>query len=130
MKFTLLSAAVVAFVAMRIRTLLSAMPPPYDNLTALDWETSAVELVPGRAAGSKFPASFEGPLALNTQLRSAIKIFAGKILGAESVAVTSDGDLVLLDRYGFVFRANKEKKYIRGHLKAVSRAAGGAARWR
>ncbi|KAF8061129.1 Apmap [Scenedesmus sp. PABB004] len=51
------------------------------------------------------PAPLEGPFAPNTRLRDAVRLFEGRVLGAESVAVAPGGGLALLDRYGRLLEA-------------------------
>ena len=62
----------------------------------------------GNANGSALPPTFEGPLALNERLHGVQVLFKGTIIGSESVAVAANGDLIMLDRQGFVHRATRK----------------------
>lgn len=85
--------------------LLQRMPPPYDGVTALALEPERLALLPGGASGPRYPPELAGPFASNERLKAAKRLFKGEILGSESVAVTPKGELVMLDRYGYVYVA-------------------------
>jgi len=61
--------------------------------------------MPGGPRGSVFPPNLTGPFARNRRLQAAVRLFEGKILGSESVAVTPGGELIMLDKFGYVHRA-------------------------
>ena len=96
----------IALVAVWLRTLLQAMPPPFDDLVALPIPTGRQALYPGKADGSKMPPAFSGVFRHNARLKEATRLFQGQVLGSESVAVSPSGVLVMIDRRGFVFRAH------------------------
>jgi len=95
-----------ALVAVWLRTLLQAMPPPFDDLVALPIPPGRQVLYPGKADGSKMPPAFSGVFRHNARLKEATRLFEGQVLGSESVAVSPSGVLVMIDRRGFVFRAH------------------------
>ncbi|KAI8467567.1 MAG: strictosidine synthase [Monoraphidium minutum] len=51
------------------------------------------------------PRPLEGVLAPNKKLQQATRLFEGKIQGSESVAVSPDGKLVMLDKFNKVWEA-------------------------
>jgi len=55
------------------------------------------------------PSSTQGPFTPNARLRAATRLFEGLIAGSESVAVAPNGTLVMCDRAGFVWHAEKRK---------------------
>ncbi|CAE8620085.1 unnamed protein product [Polarella glacialis] len=81
------------------------MPAPYDAQTAVEIEPERLALLPGNELGSAFPPDLSGPFARNERLRAAKKLFVGQVFGSESVAVTPGGDLLMLDKFGFLHRA-------------------------
>lgn len=103
------SAALVILVAGWLQALLRALPPPFDDTTALVIPAARMELYPGGAKGAPLPANFSGVLALNERLRKARRFFKGVVVGSESVALTDTGSLVMIDRRGFVFRAHPRR---------------------
>lgn len=56
------------------------------------------------------PRPLQGPLAPNTRLRAAVRLFDGLIKGAESVVVGPEGQLVMLDRYSHLWEARQDGK--------------------
>jgi len=90
---------------------LTLMPPPYDDggAQAIDDERRA--LFPGGANGPAFPADLSGKLwvqgLVDAKLRSAELLFIGRVQGAESVAVSPDGELVMLDKFGWLHSARE-----------------------
>lgn len=94
----------IAVVAAVVGQLLTAMPSPYAGVTTLD-------IAPDVAA--RFPSSgpvLEGRFAPNEKLRRATRLFEGQVIGAESVAVSSKGELIMLDKFGYVHRARSVLK--------------------
>jgi len=55
------------------------------------------------------PAPSAGVFAHNDALHKAQILFKGQVLGSESVAVSEDGVLYMLDKFGVVFRS-KDKR--------------------
>ncbi|PRW58948.1 strictosidine synthase [Chlorella sorokiniana] len=51
------------------------------------------------------PSRREGPFAPNEALRSARRLFEGRVIGSESVAVAPDGTLWMLDKWGHAWIA-------------------------
>lgn len=98
-------ALVAAWAAQRL--LLHSLPPPFDDGVAVSIPDERIARLPGGAHGAQIPANFTGVLAPNERLREAQRLFKGRVLGTESVAVTSTGTLVMLDRQGFVFLATR-----------------------
>ena len=95
----LLVAFVAVWWAYQAHLLLSSMPHPYEATTALDLSPEVLARV------QSVPFLLES----NEKLRGATKLFEGRVMGAESVAVTHDGTLLMLDRFGYLHRAIKDK---------------------
>jgi len=97
----------VAIVALGAYTssLMQRMPPPFDDVTAVDIPPARLVLFPGKSNGSKIPADLTGAFAPNNRLKGAVRLFEGEVLGSESVAVAPSGRLVMIDRRGFVYQA-------------------------
>ena len=56
-----------------------------------------------------FPVNLTGTFEKNERLaQHAVRLFEGRVDGAESVAVAPDGTLVMLDKYGYIHRARKK----------------------
>ncbi len=95
------TAAIAAVVACLAVAPLRSLPYPYHaGLPLLD--------IPNSTLARLTPGSFEPPFALNGRLQAATRLFEGQVSGSESVAVTPAGDLIMLDKYGFVHRAVRE----------------------
>ncbi|WIA23563.1 hypothetical protein OEZ85_000288 [Tetradesmus obliquus] len=69
------------------------------------------------------PRPLQGEFAPNTRLRSAVRLFEGQVHGAESVAVRSNGDLALLDKYGNLYEA------VASSSSSSSSSSGGGGGW-
>eukprot|EP00873_Tetraselmis_striata_P024714 jgi/Tetstr1/444978/TSEL_003371.t1 len=65
--------------------------------------STLAEIPEGKLSRGGSPS--EGPYAPNTALRAATRVLEGEVHGSESVAVMEGGDLVLLDKYGYMRRA-------------------------
>lgn len=85
------------------------MPYPYDDVVAVEIPPERIALMPGGANGSRIPPPFQGPYAPNKRLKGAIRLFEKEVVGSECVAVTAQGDLIMLDQQGYVFRASPVK---------------------
>ena len=97
----------VAAAAIMLPSMLDRMPAPFDDAVAVE--------VPPEAINLPYPVTFSGPYAKNTALQKATRLFKGIVNGSESVAVTPSGDLIMLDKFGFVHRARPTpaaEKYI------------------
>lgn len=86
------------------RQLWTALPPPYDTVAALLLPPERVERLP---AGAPDLDSAFFRLANTRLLTDSVRLFEGAVVGAESVAVTPDGTLLMLDKYGHLHRAGK-----------------------
>ena len=96
--------AVLAVVVGRVLYPLTlVMPPPYEDGGAVAIPPADAALLPGQVNGSAFPPAFVGAWALNEELTRATRLFEGIVVGSESVAVAGNGDLVTVDRYGWVW---------------------------
>eukprot|EP00747_Dinoflagellata_sp_TGD_P170373 gnl/TRDRNA2_/TRDRNA2_201771_c0_seq1.p1 gnl/TRDRNA2_/TRDRNA2_201771_c0~~gnl/TRDRNA2_/TRDRNA2_201771_c0_seq1.p1 ORF type:complete len:493 (+),score=64.50 gnl/TRDRNA2_/TRDRNA2_201771_c0_seq1:99-1577(+) len=87
--------------------LMQRMPSPYQEFTAMEIEPERLRLVPGFEQGSTFPANLTGPFAINQRLKAAKRLFEGRIPGSESIAVAPDGQMFMLDKFGYVHRADR-----------------------
>ena len=89
-------------VAVYLHPLLTSFPHPYSSLTATPSDPQSLARVP------PFPPDLSGPFAPNELLaQHATRLFEGRVVGAESVAVAPDGTLIMLDKYGYVHHARK-----------------------
>ena len=76
-----------------------SFPHPYAAHTA-NHDDAALERLP------PFPPDLTGVFEPNALLAThAQRLFEGRVSGAESVAVTPDGTLVMLDKFGYIHRA-------------------------
>ena len=81
---------------------LTSFPHPYSGLTATPTDPDSVARFP------QFPPDLSGAFSRNEQLaQHATRLFKGRVVGAESVAVAADGTLIMLDKYGYIHRAHK-----------------------
>jgi len=100
-KLVAVAACCAAWLARRF-----TLPAPDEDLGwPLPLGRDVLALAAGGARGPAVPAALEGPYALNAKLRNATRLFEGRVLGSESVAVQEDGVLVMLDKFGYVRRA-------------------------
>ena len=84
----------VVIVALQLYPYLTSFPHPYSGLTASPTDPGSVARFP------EFPPDLSGAFMRNEQLaQHAIRLFQGRVLGAESVAVAPDGTLIMLDKY-------------------------------
>ena len=97
-------AAAVAAVAAILGSKYTSQPPPYDDGAALLIKVDA-RLLAGNAHGAPFPPVYKGKWALNDRLTKATRLFEGQVEGSESVATLSDGTLLTVDKYGWVWTA-------------------------
>ena len=95
------SAALVGIVGLAVHPLLTSFPDPYTGHPAAPLDAVTLGRFP------EFPPALTGDFAANERLTHATRLFEGQIQGAESVAVSPDGTLVMLDKFGFVHRARK-----------------------
>jgi hypothetical protein len=98
-----------AGVALLAAAFLRHMPYPYDDAVALEIPPERIALMPGGANGSRIPPLFQGPYELNKKLKAAVRLFEKEVVGSECVGVTERGELIMLDRQGYVFRATPVK---------------------
>lgn len=94
--------------------LTQRLPPPFDGRTAAEIPSERLARLPGNSLGSTFPADLSGAFAPNQKLKDAKRIFATKVDGSESVAVTPSGDLIMLDKFGFLHQAKAKLGSIEG----------------
>eukprot|EP01047_Picozoa_sp_COSAG01_P041853 COSAG01_NODE_3619_length_5862_cov_3.208745_1_plen_394_part_00 len=103
-------AAPYALLAVVLAMSLMDMPTPYHGRVPAPVDSESLARFPS------FPANLTGPFAPNDVLASrAVRLLDGQIHGAESVAVSPDGTLLMLDKFGWLHRARQ-----------LSAAAGGA----
>lgn len=94
----------VVIFAIQLYPYLTSFPHPYSALSATPTDPSSVARFP------QFPPDLSGAFARNEQLaQHATRLFEGRVVGAESVALVPDGTLIMLDKYGYVHRARKSK---------------------
>ena len=96
-------ASAVAFLAMAY-PLFDRMPHPYDGVRAVEISLEMQTVI--NRVGSPF--TFDPPFDRNERLRSATRLFEGQIHGSESVAVRPNGELVMLDKFGYLHRAHPD----------------------
>ena len=94
-------AAAAAFAAV-LASKFTSQPPPYDDGAASIIKVDA-RLLAGNAHGAPFPPVYKGKWALNDRLTKATRLFEGQVEGSESVATLSDGTLLTVDKYGWVW---------------------------
>ena len=66
---------------------------------------TAVQVAPGKL--STGPSPLEGAYEPNTLLRHASRILEGKVEGSETVAFDSEGNMILLDKFGYLKTATR-----------------------
>ena len=94
--------ALVVLVALVVHPLFTSFPEPYADRTASPIDALSLGRFPA------FPPALSGAYAPNGLLaQHATRLFEGQIRGAESVAVSPDGTLVMLDKFGYVHRARR-----------------------
>ena len=97
------TAALCAVVAYVVYPLTQRMPPPYDGVAASAVSAADLDLYPGQPGGTPIPPVLEGAWAPNDRLRAATRLFEGVVAGSESVATLDGGDLLLVDKFGWVW---------------------------
>ena len=95
-------AAAAALAAILLGSKYTSQPPPYDDGAASIIKVDA-RLLAGNAHGAPFPPVYKGKWALNDRLTKATRLFEGQVEGSESVATLSDGTLLTVDKYGWVW---------------------------
>ena len=96
--------AAAAALAAVLGSKYTSQPPPYDDGAASLIRVDA-RLLAGNAHGAPFPPVYKGKWALNDRLTKATRLFEGQVEGSESVATLSDGTLLTVDKYGWVWTA-------------------------
>ena len=94
--------AAAAAIAAVLASKYTSQPPPYDDGAASLIKVDA-RLLAGNAHGAPFPPVYKGKWALNDRLTKATRLFEGQVEGSESVATLSDGTLLTVDKYGWVW---------------------------
>ena len=115
--------AIIAAIAAVLGTKYARQPPPYDDGAASIIRVDA-RLLAGNAHGAPFPPVYKGKWALNDRLTKATRLFEGQVEGSESVATLSDGTLLTVDKYGWVWTCVLNLRVV---LHAIDAAP---ARWR
>ena len=115
-------AAAVAAVAAILGSKYTSQPPPYDDGAALLIKVDA-RLLAGNAHGAPFPPVYKGKWALNDRLTKATRLFEGQVEGSESVATLSDGTLLTVDKYGWVWTCVLNRRVVLHAIDATP------ARW-
>ena len=90
---------------------LRRLPFPNETERAQPFDPDSLALSAGGPRGSRVPTPLEGVVKAGFDARllrnATTRLFEGRVQGAESVAVVPEsGDLVLLDRYGYLHRAS------------------------
>ena len=98
----MLKYAAAAALAAILGSKYTSQPPPYDDGAASIIRVDA-RLLAGNAHGAPFPPVYKGKWALNDRLTKATRLFEGQVEGSESVATLSDGTLLTVDKYGWVW---------------------------
>jgi len=90
--------------------LLHSMPAPYEGRVAGPIAAHLLDLMPGGKHGSPFPPDLSSaPFLKNDRLKEARRLFQGQVTGSESVAVMRSGELLMLDRWGYMRRAGRKE---------------------
>ncbi|CAH0375114.1 unnamed protein product [Pelagomonas calceolata] len=100
----MLKYAAAAAIAAILGSKYTSQPPPYDDGAASLIKVDA-RLLAGNAHGAPFPPVYKGKWALNDRLTKATRLYEGQVEGSESVATLSDGTLLTVDKYGWVWTA-------------------------
>ena len=98
----MLKYAAAAAIAAILGSKYTSQPPPYDDGAASIIKVDA-RLLAGNAHGAPFPPVYKGKWALNDRLTKATRLYEGQVEGSESVATLSDGTLLTVDKYGWVW---------------------------
>jgi sugar lactone lactonase YvrE len=80
------------------RRYMFSMPHPYEGLRAVEISEEKQRAI--NRVGQ--PKEFAAPFLRNEELRKARRLFEGQIHGSESVAVRPNGELVMLDKFGYL----------------------------
>ena len=98
----------VVFVALAVLahwglTCVQRLPYPYEAFSALEVPTDSPYL-------TEPPSEmiYSTRFQRNDRLQAAQRLFEGKIQGSESVAVSPSGELIMLDKFGYVHRASRD----------------------
>ena len=54
-----------------VNSLMSSMPHPFDDVTAIEYSQASLDVLPGNRNGSTVPPAFSGPLAANKRLQAS-----------------------------------------------------------
>ena len=119
----MLKYAAAAALAAILCSQFTKQPPPYDDGAASVIKVDA-RLLAGNAHGAPFPPVYKGKWALNDRLTKATRLFEGQVEGSESVATLSDGTLLTVDKYGWVWTGVENRRVV---LHAIDAPP---ARWR
>ena len=115
--------AAAAALAAVLGSKYTSQPPPYDDGAASLIKVDA-RLLAGNAHGAPFPPVYKGKWALNDRLTKATRLFEGQVEGSESVATLSDGTLLTVDKYGWVWTCVLNLRVVLHAIDATP------ARWR
>ena len=119
----MLKYAAAAAIAAVLGSKYTSQPPPYDDGAASIIKVDA-RLLAGNAHGAPFPPVYKGKWALNDRLTKATRLFEGQVEGSESVATLSDGTLLTVDKYGWVWTGVLNLRVVLHAIDATP------ARWR
>eukprot|EP00965_Chrysotila_dentata_P237962 6202217-Pleurochrysis_carterae.AAC.4 len=76
---------------------------------ALQIPPDQLALLAGNIRGPALKPVLEGAYAANAKLKSTKRLFEEIVVGAESVAVMPSGELIMLDKFGYMHRAAPTK---------------------
>jgi len=107
---TLLPALTIALLAAFVHRCCLRMADPFGDVAGLPIDEARAALFTGAPNGSAFPAALVGVFESNRRLRGATLLFTEEVHGSECVGVAPNGDLLMLDRHGFVFRATPQQR--------------------
>ena len=96
----LVAGLAIAVVVLRIGT----MPHPYEAVLPVPIAAERIERMPSMSVKRDFVSRVKSS---SIPLDGVVRLFEGQIEGAESIGLTSRGDVIMLDKYGYVFRARK-----------------------
>jgi len=96
-----LAAVTILLVSILVVPLFHHMPHPYRSVTAMEISPERIQRMPSSAP------TFSGKFQRNERLKNAVRLFEGQVHGSESVAVLKGGELLMLDKYGYLLRATR-----------------------